>query len=75
MEGSPSVHHLPDMSQKVIEAALERSDLILFVVDSSSRADYQDRVISERLHDLGKPVILVINKIDTLPSGVSEEVF
>ena len=62
-------------SDPVIEAALDRSDLILFVVDSSARSNYQDRVIAERLHHLGKPVILVINKIDMLPSGVNIENF
>ncbi len=59
-------------SQNAVEPLLNKSDLILFVVDSSSGRSYDDRMIAELLHRLGKPVILVINKIDMLPSPVDE---
>lgn len=43
---------------------LEAADQIIFVVDGSVGIVGEDREIARLLHKLGKPVIMVVNKID-----------
>ncbi len=47
-----------------IQRALERSDLILFVVDARAGISPFDADVAARLRRLGKPVILVCNKVE-----------
>ena len=47
--------------------SLEDVDIILFLVDASSPLGKGDEYIIERLKDVSKPVILVLNKIDKMP--------
>lgn len=47
-------------------SAIKDSDVILYVVDNSDYVGRKDRDIIERLKDLSKPIILVINKVDLL---------
>jgi GTP-binding protein len=47
-----------------IQRALERSDLVLFVVDARAGLSPFDAEVATRLRRLGKPVILVCNKVE-----------
>ncbi|NPA29692.1 MAG: ribosome biogenesis GTPase Der [Epsilonproteobacteria bacterium] len=51
------------VGNKAIEAARE-ADLILYLVDGKSLPDERDKRLFYRLQDLGKPIALVVNKID-----------
>ncbi len=51
------------VKNKAIEAA-EEADIILYVVDGKKLPDERDRELFYRLQRLGKPIALVINKID-----------
>jgi len=46
--------------------ALEESDLIAFVVDGRGAVTSEDFEIATRIRQLGKPVVLVVNKTDGL---------
>ncbi len=46
------------------ELAGEEADLILFMVDSQAGVASDDRYLADRLRKLGKPVLLVVNKVD-----------
>ena len=47
-----------------IQRALERCDLVLFVVDARAGLSPFDAEVATRLRRLGKPVILVCNKVE-----------
>ncbi len=51
------------VGNKAIEAA-EAADLILYMVNGKSLPDSRDKELFYRLQKLGKPIALVINKID-----------
>ncbi|WP_456380550.1 ribosome biogenesis GTPase Der [Hydrogenimonas sp.] len=51
------------VGNKAIEAA-EAADLILYMVDGKALPDERDKQLFYRLQSLGKPIALVINKID-----------
>jgi GTP-binding protein len=44
--------------------ALENADIVLLVVDGSVGLLPEDRVIANRIHELGKKMIIVVNKSD-----------
>ena len=75
---TPGIHHakhkLGAMMNREATHALEDSDVILFMVDSSVEPHTEDRLISDTLKELNLniPVILVLNKIDRLDSGEVE---
>ncbi|MDX1502628.1 MAG: ribosome biogenesis GTPase Der [Thermoanaerobaculia bacterium] len=48
-----------------VMAAVEESDLLLFVVDGKEGLVAADRRVWDELRPLGKPVVLVVNKGDT----------
>ena len=50
--------------EQEIQRALERSDLVLFVVDARAGLAPFDSEVAARLRVLGKPVILVCNKVE-----------
>jgi len=61
--------HDPDALTREIEhqiqIALEKADLVLFVVDVAQGLVPQDRQIALRLRRLGKPIVLIANKADS----------
>jgi len=63
--GIQDVDNLTEDIEKQITNALDIADLILFVVDGRSGHVPLDEMVSRRLHQIGKPTILVINKCDT----------
>ena len=47
--------------------SIDDVDIILFLVDVSADLGPGDKFVMERLKDINKPVILVLNKIDKIP--------
>jgi GTP-binding protein len=52
-------------AQQAAERALDESDVLLFVVDAKQGLSPMDKEAARALHRSGKPVVLVINKIDS----------
>lgn len=48
------------------EQAMDRSDVVLHVIDASARVTEQDSKIIGIAHELGKPMVIVVNKWDLL---------
>ncbi|MDF2925483.1 MAG: era [Paenibacillaceae bacterium] len=67
---TPGIHKpqskLGNYMMKVAESTLNEVDAILFLVDVSEGIGGGDRYIIERLKTVKTPVILVLNKIDTV---------
>src|SRR5690606_28856330 len=57
-------HKLGEFMTKVAEKTLNEDDLILFLVSADEPLGKGDRYIMERIKKVGKPIFLVINKID-----------
>lgn len=57
---------LEDQAMRQVWAALEEADLILFMVDARAGLNAADESIGQKLRRIGKPVLLVANKIDGL---------
>jgi len=55
-------------AKKQVQIALNEADVIFFLVDARDGLNAADQAIGEMLRKLGKPVILVINKIDGIDS-------
>ncbi|HEX7024884.1 MAG TPA: ribosome biogenesis GTPase Der [Gemmatimonadales bacterium] len=62
---------VPDSSEAMdkairrqVELALAEADLILFLVDGQSGVHPVDQAIAEKLRRAGRPVLLVVNKLD-----------
>ena len=60
---------LQDALERQAQLALDDSDLVLFLVDAREGLTPIDEEIAERLRRQGKPIILVVNKMD----GANEE--
>ncbi len=56
-------------------AAVEEADLILFVVDGRSGPHPLDERLAEVLRGAGRPILLVVNKMDNLPRDVGHHEF
>ncbi|MBI2500377.1 MAG: GTPase Era [Deltaproteobacteria bacterium] len=67
---TPGIHrphkNLNEYMMQVTRAALEDVDLFLFLVEPTPRILGEDRRIYEMLSDKRKPVLLIINKVDTV---------
>ncbi len=65
---TPGIHHSKKLLNKKLVRAAERAvedvDLLLFLVDVTSRNRKEEAAILELIRKLKKPVILVLNKID-----------
>ncbi|MGR8930393.1 MAG: ribosome biogenesis GTPase Der [Gammaproteobacteria bacterium] len=51
-------------AKKQVEIALQEADVIFFLVDARDGINASDEAIAGMLRKLGKPVVLVVNKID-----------
>lgn len=63
---------LGEYMSKVAKSAIEEVDMVLWLVEPSTYIGEVERSIIEELKDLKKPVILVINKIDTVAADKLE---
>ncbi len=68
---TPGIHEsknkLGEYMVRVAEKTIEEVDLILWLVEPSTFIGAGEEMIIEQLRDCSKQVILVINKIDTVP--------
>ena len=55
---------LDDKVSRQAEAALGSADVILFVVDATTGLTEEDSQAAKRVRDVGKPLLLVANKVD-----------
>ena len=55
---------IPMMMRYQAQLAIEEADVILFVVDGKNGLTPADEEVSNILRSSGKPVLLVVNKID-----------
>jgi GTPase len=58
--------------RRQVEFALDEADVILFVVDGREGLNPVDQAIAERLRKAGRPVILVVNKLDNLERSTEQ---
>ena len=56
---------LIDNVQAQVDAALEEASLVLFVVDARTGIMPHDRSVTDKLRATDKPILLVVNKVDT----------
>ncbi len=63
--GIQDVDNLTADVERQIRLAIDRAAVILFLVDGRTGPVPLDDLVAERLRQLGKPVILVVNKCDT----------
>ena len=61
--------------EKQIQNALNQADVILFVVDARTGPAPLDEMVADRLRRIGKPVILVVNKVDDVKYEVNASEF
>ena len=58
-------HVIPKMMRLQAQLAIEEADVILFVVDGKTGIVPADEEVANILRSSGKPVVLVVNKIDS----------
>ena len=56
-------------AKKQVEIALQEADVVFFMVDARDGINASDEDIADMLRKLGKPVVLVVNKIDGINSN------
>lgn len=56
---------IPAQMRAQAEIAMDTSDVIVFMVDGKAGLTADDREVANMLRRTGKPVILVVNKVDT----------
>lgn len=57
---------IDEVAMRQVDAALEEADVILFLVDARAGLNVSDQHFAERLRRLGKPLVIVANKVDGL---------
>jgi GTP-binding protein Era len=60
---------LTERMQATVDSAFEDVDAVLLVVDARAHIGSGDRFVARRVFELGKPVIIVVNKVDRLKPG------
>jgi GTP-binding protein len=63
--GIQDVDNLTDDVERQIRLAIEQAAVIVFLVDGRAGLVPLDELVAERLRQVGKPVVLVVNKCDT----------
>ncbi|HUG19950.1 MAG TPA: ribosome biogenesis GTPase Der [Planctomycetaceae bacterium] len=67
-----------DLSEQIeaqIEFGMNEADMILFVVDGQQGSTPLDEAVARKLHTLGKPLMLVVNKCDSIKLDTDAELF
>jgi GTP-binding protein len=61
--------------RRQVELALDQADVVVFVVDGKEGLNPVDAEIAAQLRRSGRPVLLVVNKLDELPRTTSHLAF
>lgn len=56
-------------AKKQVEIALQEADVVFFMVDARDGINASDEAIADMLRKLGKPIVLVVNKVDGIDSN------
>ena len=64
-----------NFAKKQVQIALEEADVVFFLVDAREGINVSDQTIAESLRKLGKPIILVTNKVDGLNADLVKNDF
>ncbi|MEQ1636344.1 MAG: ribosome biogenesis GTPase Der [Methylococcales bacterium] len=64
-----------NFSRKQVQIALEEADVVFFLVDAREGINASDQVIADSLRKLGKPIIVVANKVDGLNADLVKNDF
>jgi GTP-binding protein len=64
-----SDERMTELVRKQIQAAIEESAVLIFVVDAVDGVTPHDRMIADMLRQIDKPVVLVANKADNTRRG------
>jgi GTP-binding protein Era len=57
---------LTERMQRTVDSSFEDIDAVLFVLSARDRIGAGDRFIARRVFELGKPVLIALNKVDNL---------
>lgn len=60
---------LTERMQETVDSSFDDVDVVLFVVDARARIGAGDRFVARRVAALGRPVVIVVNKVDRLKHG------
>jgi GTP-binding protein Era len=60
---------LTERMQETVDSSFEDVDAVLLVVDARAHIGSGDRFVARRISELGRPVIIAVNKIDRLKHG------
>ena len=60
---------LTERMQETVDSSFEDVDAVLFVVDARARIGAGDRFVARRVSELGRPIVIAVNKIDRLKHG------
>lgn len=63
--------HLPD----VMESGMDQASVIVFLIDASRGLQAQDRELYAIIKKMKKPIIIAVNKVDTLKGGEGGDQF
>lgn len=66
---------IDEQAMRQVAFAIEEADLVLFLVDARDGLNVGDVTIAEHLRRFGKPVVLVVNKIDRVDMAVAASEF
>ena len=76
---TPGMHKpktkLGEFMQKSAQQTLNEVDVIILVIDDTADMGPGDQFINEMLKSIKTPIILVINKIDTIPPEVFKKIY
>jgi len=65
---------LTERMQRTVDSSFEDIDVVLFVLSARDRIGGGDRFIARRVFELGKPVIIALNKVDNLkPAHIASQ--
>ena len=65
---------LTERMQQTVNASFDDVDAVLLVVDARAHIGAGDRFVARRVFDLGKPVVIALNKVDRLkPAHIASQ--
>jgi GTP-binding protein Era len=62
-------HSLNERMMHHVDEALDAADLLLWIVDADGYLGAGERALAKRLKQIGRPVFLILNKLDLLSKG------